>query len=415
MTDSIQFTPSQEKAFRILTEESGNVFLTGGPGTGKSFLIREFLRRQEEKIPVIASMGAAAILVGGRTFHSFFNLGIMQGGPEMVFERAVQNGRLRKRLRDAETIVIDEISMLSQETLDCAEKIACFARENMQPWGGMRVIAVGDFAQLPPIGKKAEKEWCFRGRAWERSNFQKVVLNEVKRTEDKDFLEVLETLRWGLISPEVEDFLNTRLVPDEEVEVNTPHVFPRRAQTEAYNRQRLSEIQSPLLKFETTYGGAPEYIERLKADAPIPPVLEIKKGAFVMIRINDPKQRFINGTVGTVLDVEDGILTLETRRRCIEVEPFTFTILNGDGVEVAFARNFPVTLAYANTIHKMQGTTLDRVHVSLKALWEPGQAYVALSRARSGKGITIMGWDASSIKADHAVRVFYEKQEIAEV
>src|SRR5438045_1124113 len=109
---SVTLTPSQAVAFKILTESRENIFLTGGPGTGKSFLINEFLHSQKIKIPVIASTGAAAILVGGRTFHSFFNLGIMQGGAEMVFERAVQNGRLRKRIRDSSTLVIDEISML---------------------------------------------------------------------------------------------------------------------------------------------------------------------------------------------------------------------------------------------------------------------------------------------------------------
>ena len=137
-------------------------------------------------------------------------------------------------------------------------------------------------------------------------------------------------------------------------------------------------------------------------------MLELKKGALVMLRINDPKQRFINGTVGTVMDADDTLLTIESRGRRLEIEPFTFTMLDADGEEGAFARNFPVTLAYANTIHKMQGATLDRAHVNLKSLWEPGQAYVALSRVRSGQGITLMGWDAHSIKADPVVREFYE-------
>ena len=407
MSDYVQLTPSQKFALRVLQENVDNVFLTGSPGTGKSFLISHYLKIQKAKIPVVASTGAAALLVGGRTFHSFFSLGIMQGGPEFTFNAAVQNGRLRKRLQGTDTLVIDEISMLSGETLDCAEKIARFARESAQPWGGIRIVAVGDFAQLPPIGKGREKEWAFLSESWKRTCFRKVSLMDVVRTEDKDFLKILESIRWGVLSSGVEDFLNQRLVYDEEVEANTPHIFPRRSETESYNRLRLSELPAALKRFETSYGGAAHYIDRLMNDAPIPPVLELKKQALVMLRINDPKQRFINGTVGTITDMDENTMVIDTGGRRVEIEPFTFTMLDADGEEVAFARNFPVTLAYANTIHKMQGTTLDRAHISLKSLWEPGQAYVALSRARSGRGITLMGWDAASIKSDQAVKEFY--------
>jgi ATP-dependent exoDNAse (exonuclease V) alpha subunit len=123
--------------------------------------------------------------------------------------------------------------------------------------------------------------------------------------------------------------------------------------------------------------------------------------------MNDPKQRYINGTVGTVEELEDDVLLVRAGKRLLEIEPFTFTILDDDGAEAAFAVNFPVTLAYASTIHKVQGTTLERCHISLSGLWEPGQAYVALSRARSGDGITLADWDAGSIRSDLAVREFY--------
>lgn len=408
--EKTQLTPSQAEGFRDLTQGRDNIFLTGGPGTGKSFLIREFLEKSEKEIPVVASTGAAAILIGGRTFHSFFGLGIMQGGPEMVVEKALKNKRLRKRLKDTETLVVDEVSMLSGETLNCAEQIARAVRKSQEPWGGIRMIVVGDFAQLPPISRseKREKEWCFLSGAWARSYFKKIVLREVKRTEDAEFLEVLEDIRWGRLSEKVEAFLNGRLVHTEEVEMDVPHVFPRRAQTDAFNRARLNEIESKSRFYKTDYGGKDIYIERLKRDAPIPEVLELKDGALVMLRMNDPKQRYVNGTVGTIEALEDDILLVRVKNRVMEIEPFTFTILDDEGEEAAFASNFPVTLAYANTIHKMQGTTLDRCHISLRALWEPGQAYVALSRARSGDGITLMDWDASSIRADVAVKKFYE-------
>ena len=392
----------------LLQSSTKNIFLTGGPGTGKSFLIHEFLKRSEDDIPVVASTGAAAILVGGRTFHSFFSLGIMQGGIEACVQKALQNKSLRSRLRNLKTLVIDEISMLSRDAFDAAERIARGVRQSEAPWGGIRIIASGDFAQLPPISPDRRRAWCFQAGAWRRSHFTRVTLTEVKRTDDAEFLGILEEIRWGRVTERVREFLNQRLALAEEIEADVPHLFPRRAQTQAYNKKRLEELTTPMRIFETEYGGDARGIERLKRDAPVPDFLELKKGALVMTRINDPRQRFINGTVGTVLEVLDDVLYLELRGRTIELEPFTFSWLNADGEEAAYARNFPVNLAYASTIHKIQGTTLDRVHADLNALWEPGQAYVALSRARNAGAVTLSAWGESSIHADPMVQAFYE-------
>lgn len=405
----LELTPSQAEGFKDLMEGEENVFLTGGPGTGKSFLIKRFLDECPDEVPVVASTGAAAILIGGRTFHSFFGLGIMQGGNEAVVEKALKNKRLRKRLKDVKTLVVDEVSMLSGDTLDCAEKIASMIRRSAHPWGGIRMIVVGDFAQLPPISRGRDKEWCFLSVAWKRSRFKKVVLREVKRTEDAGFLEVLEDIRWGRVSERVQAFLNERLSTGDGVDSEVPHVFPRRAQTDAFNRARLNEIGFKSRFYPTEYGGKDIYIDRLKRDAPIPEILELKESALVMLRMNDPKQRYVNGTVGTVEGMEDDLLLVRVGSRVVEIEPFTFTVLDDEGEEAAYAKNFPVTLAYANTIHKMQGTTLERCHISLRALWEPGQAYVALSRARSGDGITLIDWDPSSIRADSTVQKFYDQ------
>jgi len=402
---------SQKAAFKALCGSLGNIFLTGGPGTGKSYLISEYLKTCGEKIPVVASTGAAAIIIGGRTFHSFFGLGIMQGGAEAVIEKAMSNSRLRKRLRDTITLVIDEISLISREALECAERLARGVRNNGAPWGGIRIIAVGDFAQLPPISKGPQRDWCFLSTAWKKTGFKRLVLKEVMRTHDREFLEVLEEIRWGGISERVEAFLNGRLADDSEIEADVPHLFPRRAETEAYNLARLSELSHPVKRFETYYEGRDHFVERLRRDAPIPAVLELKKEAIVMLRVNDPKQRYVNGSVGRIVEFCGEVLLVEINGREIEIPRFTFIIQDDEGEEAAFAMNFPVNLAYASTIHKVQGATLDRVHISLKGLWEPGQAYVALSRARSGSGITLMGWDAYSIKADPQVKSFYENEE----
>lgn len=405
MSPAPELTPSQTLAFSALQTRK-NVFVTGGAGTGKSFLIRHFRdTKGGSKIPVLASTGAAAILLGGRTFHSFFGLGIMQGGPGRVFQKALENKRLRKRLRSTDEIIIDEVSMLSHEVLDCAEKICRALREMDEPWGGMRIIAVGDFAQLPPVSRAETKEWGFLGEAWAESEFLNFELQEVMRTEDQDFLAVLNKIRIGICDDEVENFLNDRVL--DEVDSEVPHLFSRRDQTERFNLGRLSEIDDESRVYETKYVGESRYIESLMRDAPVPPNLELKLGALVMIRVNDPKQRFVNGTVGRVKNLYDDRVTIETDARRIELEPFPFSYVDADGEERAHAINFPLTLAYASTIHKIQGATLERAHIDLGNIWEPGQAYVALSRVRRTKDLSLIRWNSSSIKSDPLVQNFY--------
>jgi ATP-dependent exoDNAse (exonuclease V) alpha subunit len=418
----VKLTLDQEQALMHLDDGKKNIFLTGGAGTGKSFLIRHFLSSQTKAIPILASTGAAAILVGGRTFHSFFGLGILQGGHQAAFERAVTNKRLKKRLRDTNTLIIDEISMLSWDVLDLAESIARALRLSDEPWGGIRIIAVGDFSQLPPVSRGplfdgpgdlgfwktdrgTQKPWAFFGEAWARSAFKIMHLKEVMRTGDRDFLRVLDDIRVGAVSERVLSFLKKQ--SREYVDTDVTHLFPRRKQTEYFNRARLSEIESDSKSYETFYGGDQRYFEFLQREAPVPTILELKKGALVMVRVNDPKQRYVNGTIGRITALKEELIEIDVEGRRFEIEKFAFGVMDADGNEVAFAKNFPVSLAYASTIHKIQGATVDRLHVDLTGLWEPGQAYVALSRVRRGKDVTVGNWTEASIKADPIVMSFY--------
>ena len=158
-----------------------NVFLTGAAGSGKSFLLQKYLNEKDANHPILASTGAAASIIGGRTFHSFFGLGIMQGGPAKTVERALANTKVRNRLRSANTIIIDEISMISSKVFACAESISRQARENRrQPWGGLRVIVVGDGYQLPPVEPNSEETlWAFDHECWDRTDFDTAYLSEL--------------------------------------------------------------------------------------------------------------------------------------------------------------------------------------------------------------------------------------------
>lgn len=391
------------------------MFLTGEAGTGKSTLLNTYLNGKSTKhYPIVASTGAAAILVGGRTFHSFFGLGILEGGMENTVHRALKNKKLMHRLFDADCVIIDEVSMLAGSVLATAERIAQEARGSDAPWGGLRIIAVGDFAQLPPIETNSEgKEWAFLHDVWERSRFTSILLTTVVRTQDQEYLDLLRAVRTGDLHSAVDDYME-RKVLNEADEFEGTRLYPHRRSVDAFNIRKLHELDGKLWEFETLYTGTKANVEMMKKKAPIPENLLLKTGAIVMIRRNDvshaeKQMKYVNGSLGYVREISQEELHIDLfTGKTITLTKQNFEMFNGDGKGIAEAFNFPVNLAWASTIHKAQGATLDRVLVHLQSLWEPGQAYVALSRTRSGDDLYINGWSRESIIVEPVVKEFYE-------
>ncbi|MFH1444229.1 MAG: AAA family ATPase [Candidatus Peregrinibacteria bacterium] len=412
---NIHLTSCQKKAMPLLKGKE-NVFLTGEAGTGKSYLLGHFLKgKGTERYPVVASTGASAILVGGRTFHSFFGLGILEGGSENTIRRALRSRKLIDRLIQADCLVIDEVSMLSGTVLETAERIAQKARDSDAPWGGLRIIAVGDFAQLPPVDDSVlGKEWGFLHEVWQRSQFVPILLKTVVRTQDTEYLKLLQSVRNGDVSNEVENYLNSKIIEDAD-DFEGTRLYPHRASVDAFNVKKLNEIKGELQEFETAYTGKKSYVDILLKKAPIPKKILLKKGALIMIRKNDisyseSKMIYVNGSLGYVHKITEDTLEIDLMSgRRIKLGKQSFDMLNGDGDIIAQAYNFPVNLAWASTIHKAQGATIDRVLVQLQSLWEPGQAYVALSRTRSGDNLFLASWSAGSIIIDPMVKQYYEQ------
>lgn len=408
----LQFSPDQLGALNVLADP-GNVFLTGKAGTGKSTVLRKFLEADDRgDTVVLASTGAAAVLVGGRTFHSFFGLGILEGGPVKTIERALRQPKVIKRLKQTRAVVIDEISMLSGETLATAEEIARLARGNDEPWGGLRVIAVGDFAQLPPVTRdRATPDWAFQHEVWARSNFRSVGLETVHRSASRHWNEVLNRVRDGICDELVQETLNGRLLrmlggsEDEDV----TRLFGRREEAENYNLTRLNALPGDSTVYATTYTGENAAVDQLRRNCPIPDELALKEGALVMIRRNDTDGYYVNGSLAHVISLSTKEVGVELRENGMHIalEPVKFELLNADGEVTAAARNFPLTLAYGSTIHKSQGATLDGLRMRLAGLWESGQAYVALSRVRHPDRLFLEGWDPRSIRADRSVKEFH--------
>jgi ATP-dependent DNA helicase PIF1 len=399
---------SAKQSYALDLMKSGqNVFLTGGAGTGKSFVLRKFLSENPE-VPALASTGAAAILIGGRTLHSFFGLGILEGGFQKTCERALKNPKVVRRIKKAKAVVIDEVSMLSGATLRAAEGIARLARNSKAPWGGLQIIACGDFAQLPPVTRMGENtDWAFLDEIWALSGFQSILLDEVHRTKEEDFLKILQCIREGDVTEEVKKFLNSRVLDLSEDFTGT-RLFPHRATAEEFNLKRLAELEGEVVALPTEYMGEERAKENLRKQAPVPEILHLKQGALVMIRKNDVDGAYVNGSMGHVRSIGKEKITVDLVDGGEAIlKPMLFEILDGDGNILASARNFPLSLAYASTIHKAQGATLDRLVVDLSKLWEAGQAYVALSRVKESQHLYIQSWRPNSIRQDPAVREFY--------
>lgn len=402
---------TQQKQAMDLLESGENVFLTGGAGSGKSFVVREFMKKLNNKtFPILASTGAAAVLVGGRTFHSFFGLGIMEGGSDKTYAKAIEDKRVVKRLRQVEGFIIDEISMISGQAFETAEKICQTVRESTLPWGGAKVIVVGDFSQLPPVTiGSTKRDWCFLTETWQSSGFQAGVLTHNFRVDDREYLDVLFDIRHGRVSERVIAFLNKQVRPHD-LEDRSTRLFSKREPASQFNLSELKKINEPEHVFPTIFFGVEKSVEQLKKNLPLPDPLVLKKSCQVMFLQNDPQKRWVNGTRGQLVDIyKESVLIEKENGRDVEVEKVLFSMTNAEGEVVASAMNYPLTLAYATTIHKSQGATLNSLWVNLNQLWEPGHAYVALSRLRSAEGLKLTGWKPNSIIIDPVVDQFYSQ------
>uniref|UniRef100_A0A671KWV7 ATP-dependent DNA helicase PIF1 n=1 Tax=Sinocyclocheilus anshuiensis TaxID=1608454 RepID=A0A671KWV7_9TELE len=391
-----------------------NVFFTGSAGTGKSFLLKRIIGSLPPKSTyATASTGVAACHIGGTTLHSFAGVGSGSAPLEQCIELAQRPGVLQ-HWTSCKHLVIDEISMVEAEFFDKLEAVARSIRRSTEPFGGIQLIVCGDFLQLPPVTKGKDKaNFCFQSRSWRKCIHMNMELTEVRRQTDKAFISLLQAVRVGRVTEEVTaQLLRSANHSIERDGILATRLCTHKDDVELTNENKLKQLPGVMRVFEAV-DSDPMLFRTIDAQSPVSRFLQLKVGAQVMLTKNlDVQRGLVNGARGVVVDFQPGNQGLpRVRFLCgaVEVIKRERWMFKASGGLYLSRQQLPLKLAWAISIHKSQGMTLDCVEISLARVFESGQAYVALSRARSLEGLRVMDFDPRVVQANQDVLLFYKR------
>ncbi|MEE9380495.1 MAG: AAA family ATPase [Hyphomonadaceae bacterium] len=378
----------------------GNVFLTGRAGTGKTTMLKRFLEEAGDTAVVLAPTGVAAMNAGGQTIHSFFKL-----PPRLIEPQDIKRLRTTRLMRTLKTVIIDEISMVRSDMLDAIDKSLKLNRGSKRPFGGARMILAGDLHQLPPVVRGDELpilneryggSYFFNAPAFREAEFALLALKHVFRQDDPRFLALLGAMRTGRVTESDEDLLDTLVSSRTAQEASETHVVltPNNANAYRINQARLAQLSTRARTFDAKIDG--KFEERAY---PTEAELELKEGARVMLIRNDPDGRWVNGTLAIVEGFDEDSVLVNVDGEVYGIEPTAWEKYRYEVDAktkkvsreiVGTFKQVPLRLAYAVTIHKAQGLTLDKVFIDFdRGMFAHGQAYVAFSRARTLEGLEI--------------------------
>ena len=416
------FVMTQAEALDIL-KMGRNVFLTGPAGSGKTHVINayvKYLKSHAVDVAVTASTGIAATHIGGQTIHSWSGLGIKDTLTDYDIESLMERQYLYKRFEKTKVLIIDEVSMLHHFRLDLIEWICRQMKRNEAPFGGMQIILCGDFFQLPPVSRKrfdgyeiiepTESEFAFKAESFLNSKFTICYLSEQHRQKDNQYLSILNQIRQNKVTQKTVDLLKSRLNADPDTGTVITRLYTHNIDVDEINKKHLGLIQAGEKVYKMTSKGAPSLVESLKKSCLSPEVLVLKKGARVMFTKNQPEGGFVNGTLGIVKDFGPfGEPVVETNSgMTFSVSPQSWKI-EEEGKVKAEIEQLPLRLAWAITVHKSQGMSLDAMEVDLSKSFVKGMGYVALSRVRSLDGMKLLGFNDMSLEIDMEVLEMDEK------
>ena len=383
-----------------------NVFITGSAGTGKTYLLQQFIEYLHERQiypTIVAPTGIAASHLKGQTIHSFFALGIRDtvvdnGYVEFLLEKSY----LKSRFSKLKVLIIDEVSMVSPEIFSSMDKVLRAFKNSPEPFGGVQVVISGDFFQLPPVSREfKEKRFAWQSPVWKSLELKSCYLNEKFRQKDERLIGVLDEIRTGNISEKSHEILNSCYMKELPSDHIPTRLYTHNIDVDRINLEELHKLSGQTKVFKYRFKGSAKNIEKIFKSALVLEELSLKKGAVVIFIKNNPEKFYINGTTGVVIGFEADIPIVKTSTgQKIRVVAEDWTIENDKGENIATVSQVPLRLAWAITIHKSQGMTLDAAEIDLSKTFEVGQGYVALSRIKSIEGLRLMGLNDMALTVD---------------
>lgn len=417
-------TKLQKEFFRSFFE-GRNLFLTGPAGTGKSYaagLLFKFLDEMQIFYGKTATTGVAALNIGGTTIHSWSGMGLADDNGMELLDKVASNSKAVNRIKHCKVLVIDEVSMAKSELMDKLDIVCQFVRDNERPFGGIQVVFVGDFLQLPPVFTKFEKEaFAFDSQAWREARVKTIHLTEIVRQHDEPhFAKFLNEVRLGTSNNyDVLDDCIGRVFPDDGI--RPVRLFCKNLDVDAYNKMELDKLPGKSQNYYATDEGSDVWRQFFDKNSQAPSRLELKVGAQVILLKNlDTANGLVNGSVGVVhklyessVEVQfiNGIFPIEVHEWEVKQNELDIVTNMMKKVSVAKRKQIPLRLAWALTIHKGQGSTLDRAEINVSEAFAAGQVYVALSRVRNLKSLRINAFNPARIMVNKKCLEFYKKAE----
>jgi len=395
----------QNTALNIL-KSGKNVFITGSAGTGKTYLLNlytQYLKERRVYPTVVAPTGIAASHLGGQTIHSFFALGIRENIDEGYVDFLLDKKYLQTRFRKLKLLIIDEISMVSPELFSAMDLVLRGFKGTDAPFGGVQVVISGDFFQLPPVSKTPkDKRFAWQADVWRALGLQTCYLEEKFRQDDSRLIGILDDIRSGEISATSHALLESR--HEKELSTSTPtRLYTHNLDVDRINQQELDKLEGTPKVFSCDHKGTEKNIEKIFKSSLVLETLTLKKGAVVIFIKNNAEEGYVNGTTGKVESfspIDNMPIVRTTNGRKIKLEQEDWSLENDSGKVTATVSQVPLRLAWAITIHKSQGMTLDAAEIDLSKTFETGQGYVALSRIKNIEGLRLMGLNPMALRVD---------------
>lgn len=401
---------TQKEAIDLMLEGK-SVFLTGEPGAGKTYTLNQFIdyaRQLGKRIAITASTGIAASHIDGMTIHSWSGLGIAEEISDRQLEEMSWKPYIRDKYHQCDILIIDEISMLHGRYLDMVERACRWIRRSDKPFGGLQVVLVGDLFQLPPVTKEDEElDYVHHSQAWAKTDLEVCYLTEQHRQgADDKLLTLLRAMRQGDFTTEQRSWLDERLgvATDDSI----TRLYTHNIDVDVLNNRKLQELNAGIHLMKMNWDGDNYKVMAMKRGVLAPQHLQLAVGAEVMFVANNWDEGYVNGTRGRVVGFEGRDPLVETHDGDhVHVQRHTWRAYDESGqIEIAKIIQYPLRLAWAVTIHKSQGMSLDEAEIDLSKAFTPGMGYVALSRVRSLEGLHLAGLGDDAFRMDEDIREF---------